>query len=158
MATIEMFYRSGAVYHYCGCGQWVCIVIVWLTGLLELLFFWRMAVVLFRLAENVWTMDIGLHCVCMATAFLAACLENLLVAAVCGSRSSGTMGGLLVKQLVKALITTGGGSGTGPGGATTRQGHKHNNDAAFFRGYFVLRLQDLMAWVNVGDPVGVWLD
>lgn len=39
MATIEMFYRSGAVFHYCGCGQWVCIVIVWLTGLLELRFF-----------------------------------------------------------------------------------------------------------------------
>ena len=58
----------------------------------------------------------------MATAFLAACLENLLVAAVCGSRSSGTIGGLLVKQLVNALITTGGGSGTGPGGAMTRQG------------------------------------
>ena len=35
-----------------------------------------MAVVLFRLAENVWTMGIGLHCVCMARAFLAACLEN----------------------------------------------------------------------------------
>ena len=28
------------------------------------------------LAENVWTMDIGLHCVGVATAFLAACLET----------------------------------------------------------------------------------
>ena len=27
------------------------------------------------------------------------------------------------------LITIGGGSGSGPGGAMTRQGHKHNNDS-----------------------------
>ena len=32
------------------------------------------------------------------------------------------MGGLLLKQLVKALITTGGGSGAGPGGTMARQG------------------------------------
>ena len=81
-----------------------------------------MAVVLFRLAENVWTMDIGLHCVCMARAFLAACLGNLWLQLFVGQGSSGTMGGLLVKQLVKALITTGGGSGTGPGGTMARQG------------------------------------
>ena len=39
----------------------------------------------------------------------------------------------------------------------TRQAHKHNNDTTFFRGYFVLLLQDLMAWVNADDPVKVWV-
>ena len=38
--------------------------------------------------------DIGLHCVCMARAFLAACLGNLWLQLFVGQGSSGTMGGV----------------------------------------------------------------
>lgn len=55
------------------------------------------------------------------------------------------------------LIATGGGSGTAPGGTMTRQAHKHNNDTTYFRSYFVLLLQDLMAWVTADNPVEVWV-
>ena len=58
---------------------------------------------------------------------------------------------------VKTLTTTGGGNGTGPGGTMTRQAQKHNNDITYFRSFFVLLLQVVMAWVNADDPWEVWV-